>query len=162
MEFAVDTFVSFTFPSVVSFLVQAVDELGNEMDPPFRRGSYFIEIRRKFLTYSWTHEMFFNDISELIFTHAARLDHFYADENFAKFSTRRVNENYRTFSENLAFKFPGYMLSKTKHIVPASDHVVHLDDLLGLLRSKDLDAYNRMKDHFWGPSARYTTGNSKE
>ena len=99
---------------------------------------------------------------EPIFTLAARHDHFFIDENFAKFSTHRVNDNYRTFSENLALKWPGYVMAKSAHIVPERDHYVHLDDLLSLLRSSDIDRYNRTKDHFFGPTSRYTTGKSKE
>ena len=141
MEFFLDTFVNYSYPSVVSYLVQAVNELGSEMEPPFHRGSYFIEVRRRFLTYSWVNEILYNDMSEPLFTLAARLDMFYADENFAKFSTRRINENYRTFSENLALKWPGYELSRSCHILPKTDILVHLDDLLALLRSKDIARY---------------------
>ena len=64
----------------------------------------------------------------------------YIDPNFAKFSSRRIDETYRTFSENLAARWPGYVLSG-QHIVNQSDRVVHMDDLLSLLRSKDIDRY---------------------
>ena len=101
MEPLLDLFVSYSFPTICSYLVQAVDELGAEQDPPYSKGNYFIEIRKRFLTYSWTHGAFFNDMCEPIFTMAARHDFFYVDENFSKFSTRRVNETYKTFSENL-------------------------------------------------------------
>ena len=88
-------------PTICSSLVQAVDDLSAEQNPPYSRGLYFIEIRSKFLTYSWTHSTFFNDMSEPIFTMAARHDFFYIDENFTKFSTRRIDDTYKTFSENL-------------------------------------------------------------
>lgn len=85
----------------------------------------------------------------------------FIDPNFATFSTRRVNDTFKTFSENLAARWPGYVL-KGEFIVPVSDHLVHMDDLLGLLRSKDIERYQSMKEHFFGSQARYTTGNSQE
>ena len=86
----------------------------------------------------------------------------FADSNFATFSTRRVNDTFKTFSENLAARYPGYVLSRDNFVVPVTDHLVHMDDLLNLLRSKDIDRYHSMKDHFFGRQARYTTGNSQE
>ena len=37
-----------------------------------------------------------------------------------------------------------------------------MDDLLALLRSKDIDRYHSQKELFFGDQARYTTGNSQE
>ena len=150
MEFAVDNFVYFMYPSLASFLVQAADELQAEMDPPFSRGSYFIEIRRRFLTYSWSHRAIFGDLCEPIFTLVARNDHFYCDSNFARFSTRRIDDSYLLYSENLAKRWPGYMLNKSFQIVPHTDHCIEQRDLLALLRSKNLDQYRAQKDHFFG------------
>lgn len=109
------------------------------MDPPFARGSYFIEIRRRFLTYSWTHRLIFGDLCEPIFTLVARNDNLYTDTNFARFSTRRIDETYLTFSENLAKRWPGYILNKSFNIVPSTDHVIEQGALLALLRSKNID-----------------------
>jgi len=99
---------------------------------------------------------------EPIFTLCARHDHIYIDSNFAKFSTRRVDNTYRTFSENMALKWPGYVLSKTGHIVNSTDRLVEMDALLDLLRSNVIDRYESQKELFFGPQARYTTGPSRE
>ena len=85
----------------------------------------------------------------------------FIDSNFATFSTRRINDTFKTFSENMAARWPGYVL-KGNFIMPENDHLVHMDDLLTLLRSKDIDRYQSMKEHFFGSQARYTTGNSQE
>lgn len=37
-----------------------------------------------------------------------------------------------------------------------------MDMLLDLLRSKDLDHYHKVKTHFFGPQARYTSGKALE
>lgn len=37
-----------------------------------------------------------------------------------------------------------------------------MDDLLALMRSKDVDRYQRDKELYFGQQARYTTGNSRE
>jgi len=162
MESLLDIFVKYSMPTICSYLVQAVDELSEEQNPPYSRGIYFIEIRMKFLTYSWTHGAFYNDMCEPIFTMAARHDFFYTDENFTKFSTRRIDDTYKTFSENIQLRFPGYEMSRSAHILPKSDITVHLDDLLSLLRSKDLARYEAEKSIFFGATSRYTTGQSRE
>ena len=131
--------------------MQAIDELGAEMDPPYSRGLYFIEIRRRFLQLSWVHRAFYDDKCEPLFCLCARHDNVYIDSNFAKFSTRRVDDTYKTFSENLQLRFPGYMLAKSGHLMNKSDREIQMDDLLTLLRSKDIDRYQREKDLFFGP-----------
>ncbi len=143
MELAVDSFVAYFYPDLLSQLIRALEELGAEQDPPFSKGVYFFDIRKRFWTYSFINRTLFTDMCEPIFTVGARHDHVFIDENFAKFSTVRINENYRTFSENLALRWPGYMMAKSAHILPKTDTFVHLDDLLALLRSKDLQRYQR-------------------
>ena len=59
---------------------------------------------------SWVHKVFFKNASEAMFAMTCRLDMLYCDPNFAKFSTRRIDDTYRTFSENMAVKWPGYVL----------------------------------------------------
>ena len=139
-----------------------MEELGAQQSPPFSRGVYFLDLRLRFQTYSWVNRTIFFDIIEPIFTLACRYDHFFIDENFSKFSARRIDDTYRTFSENLAFKWPGYMMAKSAHILPLTDILVHVDDLFALLMSNDLARYERDKAIFFGPTSRYTTGNSRE
>ena len=124
VESAFDIFVSYSFPSLCSSIVQAVDELGREQEQPYSHGNYFVEIRRRFLTYSWANKLFYNDMCEPIFTLVCRNDYVYIDANFCKFSTRRVDETYRTFSENLALKWPGYVLAASGHIANSTDRLV--------------------------------------
>ena len=161
METFFDLAIAFSFPTICSYMVQATEELSAELDPPYSRGLYFLEIRRRFLTFKRSH-CIYGDMCESIFTLACRHDFFYCDENFAKFSYRRINENYKTFSENLREKFPGYIMAKSAHIMPSTDITVHLDDLLSLLRSNDLARYEREKSIFFGPTSRYLTGTSSE
>ena len=49
VEFVFDNYLEYSFPTFVSNLIVACDELGQEMEPPFEHGSYFIEIREKFV-----------------------------------------------------------------------------------------------------------------
>ena len=46
--------------------------------------------------------------------------------------------------------------------MPKTEITVNLDDLLALLRSKDIARYERERDKFFGKTSRYTTGNAKE
>ena len=49
VEFVFDNYLEYSFPTFVSNLIVACEELGQEMEPPFEHGSYFIEIREKFV-----------------------------------------------------------------------------------------------------------------
>ena len=130
-------------------------------EPPFSHGSYFIEIRNKFVEQGWINYAVYGSSCESLFSILARNDMIYIDTNFATFSTRRINETFRTFSENLAARWPGYVL-KGQIIINDSDRLIHMDDLLAFLRSKDIDRYHSQKELFFGNQARYTTGNSQE
>ena len=101
-------------------------------------------------------------MSEPVITNMARQDYMYCDNEFTRFSRVRL-EGYLTFSENLAKRYPGYMLDQKTHlIVPTTDHRVNVDELFALFRSKDVERYEREKDKFFGPSGRYTTENAQE
>lgn len=80
----------------------------------------------------------------------------------SKFATRRIDETYLTFTESIAQKFPGYVLDKDGYIRNAADLTVNLDQLLCLLRSKDLELYEQHKERFFGPQARFITTGAKE
>ena len=114
------------------------------------------------MTQSWTHSVFFEFMCEPVFALLARHNYIYIDANFSTFSTRRIDDSYRTYAENLALRWPGYALQQSGHIMNVSDRIVCMDQLQNLLRSKDLDRYEREKDIFFGPQARYTTGNASE
>ena len=71
----------------------------------------------------------------------ARSDYFYIDKDMAKYSLTRL-EGYLTFTENIAHRYPGYLLDKkTNFIMPSTDHRINLDELLAMLRSKNIDQY---------------------
>ena len=57
----------------------------------------------------------------------AKYDYVYANSNFARFATRRINDTYKTFGENLAERWPGYMLCKEGFIRNNTDIVVNQD-----------------------------------
>jgi len=80
----------------------------------------------------------------------------------SKFATRKINENYKTFGENMADRFPGYVLDKDGFIRNKDDLCVNMDQMLALLRCKDLALYEEVKDRFFGNQARYVTTNSTE
>lgn len=139
-----------------------MDEMHKQQDPPYSDGLYFVPIRWTFMHYKFSNKYLYGTLCITIFAKMAQRDYLYADPIFTKFSTRRISPEYMTFSEKIAQRYPGYLLNKEGQIVSFNDHAVHIDDLLGLLRSKDISAYEKNKDHFWGFSPRYTTKNSKE
>ena len=97
----------------------------------------------------------------MAFTHMVRNDMFYIDQNGAKYSLVKL-DGFLNFTENMQKRYPGYCLSAKGHIVPSTDETLNLDELLGFFRSKDLSRYEKEKAKFFGPSARYTTGNAVE
>ena len=88
-----------------------------------------------------------------------RWDYMYCDKNFAKFSLVRL-DGYLLFSEMMAKRYPGYALGPKGHILPTTDYQINLDELLALLRSKDIEKYTKEKEKYFGPTGRYTTGNA--
>ena len=94
---------------------------------------------------------FFDELCEALFALACRHDFFYIDANMSTFSTRRIDETFRTYSENMAHKYPGYVLSESGHIINGTDRLVHMDDVLALMRSKDLARYERDMELYFGP-----------
>ena len=62
----------------------------------------------------------------------------------------RIDETFKTFSENMALKWPGYALARSGHIFNQTDKLVNMDQHLALLRSKDVDRYEREKDILFG------------
>jgi len=48
------------------------------MDPPYRRGVHFLEMKRHFGKYRWTTEMF-KELMWIVFGKMARMDAFYCD-----------------------------------------------------------------------------------
>ena len=86
-------------------------------------------------------KFFVSELFEPIFALMARHDYIFIDANMTKYSTRRVDDTYLTFSENLALKWPGYILGKSGHILNATDRLVDLSSLIDLLRSRNIDRY---------------------
>ena len=62
----------------------------------------------------------------------------------------------------MAKRYPGYTLDKHGHIINMTDTTVNMDELLGLLRSKDIENYEKEKEKFFGFTSRYTTQDAKE
>ena len=102
------------------------------------------------MSLSWVNAVLLDRVSEPIFALCCRYDFLYIDANFTTFSTHRINDTFRTYSENLAFKWPGYVLGRYGHIFNATDQLVNMDQHLALLRSKDIDRYEREKDILFG------------
>ena len=96
-------------------------------------------------------KVFFSELFEPIFAKIATHDYIYIDANMTKYSTRRVDNTYLTFSENLALKWPGYVLGKSGHILNKTDKLVDLGSLISLLRSSDINRYETEKNLFFGP-----------
>ena len=67
VEKVYEIFTEYSFPSLVSSIVQAIEELGQEQDPPFSHGNYFIEIRNRFVTKGWINYAIYGTSCESIF-----------------------------------------------------------------------------------------------
>lgn len=91
-----------------------------------------------------------------------KLDAFYCDKQFARASRIRL-PGYKLFSENMQELYPGFVLNKSNGLVEnISNRDINLDQLLALLKSKDLSNYEKMKERFFTGQTLYTTCNAKE
>ena len=140
-ELIFDKTVEYMTPSISSLILQAIDDLQSEQNPPYSRGCFLIMIRRRFISYKLSHKFLYRDVFEPIFTSLAKLSQFYCDKEFCRFSMRRIDDNFLTFGEIIGKRFPGYVLQDQGIIVNVSDITIDLDELLPLLRSKDIAKY---------------------
>ena len=115
-----------------------------------------IEIVRVWRLRRWYNDKIFRDLSWNIFVEISKRDFFYNEPHYQKHSLVRL-DGYMTFSENLASRYPGYMLDKEGLCVPKTDPTVNLDELMTLFRSKNIARYESEKERFFGTTARYTT-----
>ena len=70
-----------------------------------------MEIRARFLQKSWVHRVFFSEMCEPIFSMCCKHNYFYIDADYCTFSTRRIDPTFKTFGENCAQRYPGYLLT---------------------------------------------------
>ena len=129
-------------------VLQTIDELQQQQDPPFKRGVHFEEMRLHFSKYRYGTNIF-KEVMFIVFARIARLDGFYCDKHFANFSRIRL-PGYMTFSENLQLKYPGFQLNDSNGLI---DNVgmpeINLDTLFSLLKSKDLSQYEKIKEMYF-------------
>ena len=160
IEALFDKTVQYLFPKMCSEILATMDDLQAAQDPPYSKGMIQIEIHRHFTQRKWSSRYLFWSTCEPVLTNMARYDYIYINEDCNKYSRVRL-EGYLTCSENIAKRYPGYILDKeTQFLLPVTDNKVNLDEWFALMRSKDLSKYEREKDKFFGPSGRYTTENA--
>ena len=140
--------------------MDTMDEIHKNQNPPYSKGMLMMEIHRKFRAKKFTNDKIFHTISEPVLAQMGRYDYVYCDPNFARYSLVRL-EGYQLFSENMAKRYPGYILDKQGHIVNMTDTTVNMDELPGLLRSKDIEKYEKEKEKFFGFTSRYTESRCK-
>lgn len=54
----------------------------------------------------------------------------------------KIDDTYGSFLETVQQRFPGYRLGADQIISNVSDVTINLDELMGLLRSKDIARYH--------------------
>jgi hypothetical protein len=136
-ETIMDTTTDYLYSYYYCLVLQTIDELQQQQDPPYRRGVHFEEMRLHFSKYRFSTNIF-KEVIVIVFARMARLDAFFADRHFSFFSRVRL-PGYFTFSENMETKYPGFRLNdSTGFIESASMPEINLDTLFALLRSRDL------------------------
>ena len=69
---------------------------------------------------------FYRELSEPIFTKMVRDDIFYCDTAMSKFSLKRFDETWLTYSETLQKRFPGYILDERHCLTNVTDSMIEL------------------------------------
>ena len=161
-EWFLDKTVEYLTPTISCLILQALDDLQKNQNPPYSRGVFSSDVRKQFMTYKLSTKWLYGDVWEPVWTTLIKLSQFYVDKDFAKFSTKRIDDTYMTWDEMMQKKYPGYVLGNDCIINNQSDILINLDELLALFRSKDIARYHQVKDRFFGKQARYTTANAQE
>jgi hypothetical protein len=91
-------------------LIQALDDLQVEQNPPYSKGVLFVLVRVKYGSYRVSTKLIFRDLTEPIWTILARNDMVYCDKFFARFSVKRIDPSWKLFSELVLEKYPGYVI----------------------------------------------------
>jgi hypothetical protein len=72
-EIIFDKTVEYLTPTISSLILQSLDELQREQNPPYSKGCFLIQIRRRFLDFKLSHKFLYKDVFEPIFTSLAKL-----------------------------------------------------------------------------------------
>jgi hypothetical protein len=126
-------------------LMQCLHQNQKSQNPPYSKGVYFVDIRKTFISYKASHRLIYKECAEPIWTKAVTNGVFFVNKAFTRYSAVRLNDNYGTYNEHLASRYPGYLL-KNCTMWNESDIAVNLDNLLDLLKSRDLEKYEKVKD----------------
>ena len=70
----------------------------------------------------------------------------YTNSTFSLFSFTKINDQFEHYSYWIAKKYPGYMLKENMTFYHPTKETIDLDDLITLLRSKDLARYEAIKE----------------
>jgi hypothetical protein len=66
----------------------------------------------------------------------------YTTPDTLKWSLKKIDETYKTFSEGIADRFPGYELDEKKLVKNVSDETIDLEELKAFLLSKNPEEYD--------------------
>lgn len=147
-----DKTVEYLTPTVSSLVFQSMDDMQQQQNPPYSRGLFFIQIRQQFLRYEITSKFLYKDIIEPLFTALLKSDQFFCNKDMSKFSMKRIDNTWATYSEMIQNRYPGYLMDEQFNLIECkSDVLISMDELLDLLRSKNLNRYEEVRHHFFGP-----------
>lgn len=109
-------------------------------------------MRQQFKAYTISSKFLYLEVIEPLFTQMIKQNVLYLDRECSRFSLRRIDETWTTYDELLHEKYPGYVLCSERLLIcNKSDITVCMDELITLLRSKDLERYYQVKDRLFGP-----------
>ena len=95
MEKMFDFGIDLILPLFSSQIVEAIDSLQKEQDPPYSKGVFFIEIRKRVISGSG---FIYNTISPIVidplFSALYRINAFYSNKDCTRFSMTKINDEY--------------------------------------------------------------------
>lgn len=153
MELAMDFSVDMLLPQFSKQVINCIDDAQKNMDPPYSDGLFWNEIRTVWrdrnngVILSLLVLMF-----DPLFTRLLKLDGIYINQDCTKYSVKKITtvdpksgkeDEYFIFSEGIKHKFPGYQLDSNYLVENISDSYLDKDQLITVLLSKDLEAYER-------------------
>ena len=92
-------------------------------------------------------------------TELFRTEAFFSNRDFTKFSLIRFSNQYKTFSEIITEKYPGYALDERYRIAPTTiTPTVNLVTLLQIMKSHDFQLIDQYKSMLKDPKSHFLDG----
>jgi Sulfotransferase domain len=141
MEKLFDFGMDLMMPMFSTIIMESIDACQQKLDPPYSDGVYFIDVTKEVNSRSrfFLMKKLCPLVIDTLFANLTRSNAFYCNPDCTKYSTRKLNESYRTFTEALKDQYPEYSVNSKWLIVNDTDIEVDYEHMRTTMLSKVAD-----------------------